>query len=42
VHINTSSNEIDRFEGTVTAAGTSDATGVGVNITGDFTAPVCE
>lgn len=42
VHVNTSSNDIDRFEGTVTAAGTSDATGAGVNITGNFIAPVCE
>jgi hypothetical protein len=41
VHINTSSNEIDRIEGMVTAAGTSDS-GDTINITGTFIAPVCE
>jgi len=41
VHINTSSNQIDRFEGMVTAAGTSDA-GDTINVAGVFTAPVCE
>jgi|KBSMisStandDraft_5_1062788.scaffolds.fasta_scaffold1526690_1 hypothetical protein len=40
VHIN-SSNEIDRFVGMVNAAGTSDA-GDTIDITGMFTAPVCE
>jgi hypothetical protein len=41
VHINTSSNQIDRFVGMVTAAGTSDA-GDTINVAGMFTAPVCE
>jgi hypothetical protein len=41
VHVNTSSHQIDRFAGTVNAAGTSDA-GDTIDITGMFTSPVCE
>ena len=41
VHVNQSSNEIDRFVGMVNAAGTSDA-GDTIDITGMFTSPVCE
>ena len=41
VHVNTSSNQINRFVGMVTAAGTSDA-GDTINVAGMFTAPVCE
>jgi hypothetical protein len=41
VHVNTSSNDIDRFEGSVNAEGTSDA-GDTIAVAGSFIAPVCE
>ncbi|HEY1547211.1 MAG TPA: hypothetical protein VGG28_05300 [Kofleriaceae bacterium] len=37
----TSSNQIDRFVGSLTAAGTSDS-GDDITVSGSFTAPVCE